>query len=58
MVLGEDSALEKQVKALAEALPTLWANNGTDAAGVLDMTTYGDDDPANDKAIYTPSGAA
>lgn len=58
VVLGEDAALEKQVKALAEALPTLWANNGTDAAGVLDMTTYGDDDPANDKAIYTPSGAA
>ncbi len=54
VLLGEGTALEAQVKALAEALPTLWLNNGEDAAGVLDLTSYGDDNPDNDKAVYIP----
>ncbi len=56
--LGEATALENQVKALAEVLPTVWENNGKDAAGVLDMTSYGDEDDSNDKAVYTPPTAA
>lgn len=55
VVLGNETNLANQIKALTELLPTLYQNNGEDAVGVLDMTSYGDDDPDNNKAIYTPS---
>lgn len=53
VMLGEGTAPENQIKALAENLPTVWEQYGEDADGVLDVTTYGDDDPDNDKATYT-----
>ena len=56
--LGDSSALENQIKALASVLPTVWAEYGEDAAGILDMTTYSDENPDNDKAVYAPPVAA
>ena len=52
VLLGNSSALESQLAALAVALPTVWEQNGTDASGVLDMTSYSDADPDNDTAVY------
>lgn len=52
VLLGNSSALESQLAALAVALPTVWEQNGTDACGVLDMTSYSDADPDNDTAVY------
>ncbi len=54
VVLGNETNLDNQIKALVEMLPTLYANNGEDAAGRLDMIFYSDDDKSNDKSIYTP----
>lgn len=54
VLLGEAEALEQQIRALPELLSSVWENNGKNAAGLLDVTSYGDDDPANDKAVYTP----
>ena len=54
VVLGGETNLPNQIKALTETLPTLYANNGEDAAGRLNMIFYSDDDKSNDKSIYTP----
>ena len=54
VLLGNETNLEEQVETLVNTLPTLLANNGKNAAGRLDMTAYSDDDPANDRSIYTP----
>ena len=54
VVLGNETNLENQVKALVGILPTLYKNNGEDAAGRLNMLFYNDSDKKNDKAIYTP----
>lgn len=54
VVLGNETNLTNQVKALVALLPTLYKNNGEDAAGRLNMLFYSDRDKKNDKAIYTP----
>ena len=54
VVLGNENNLTNQVKALVDLLPTLYKNNGEDAAGRLNMLFYNDSDKKNDKAIYTP----
>lgn len=54
VVLGNETNLTNQVKALVALLPTLYKNNGEDAAGRLNMLFYNDSDKKNDKAIYTP----
>lgn len=54
VVLGTETNLSNQVKALVDILPTLYKNNGEDAAGRLNMLFYNDTDKKNDKAIYTP----
>lgn len=54
VVLGNETNLENQVRALTGLLPSLYNNNGEDAAGRLDMIFYSDEDKSNDKAIYTP----
>lgn len=54
VVLGNETNLSNQIKALVETLPTLYKNNGEDAAGRLDMVFYSDDDKSNNKSIYTP----
>ncbi|MBQ8684319.1 MAG: FtsQ-type POTRA domain-containing protein [Clostridia bacterium] len=54
VVLGNETNLEVQVETLVDTLPTLLENNGVDAKGRLDMTAYADDDPSNDRSIYTP----
>ena len=54
VVLGNETNLTNQVKALVDILPTLYKNNGEDAAGLLNMLFYSDTDKKNDKAIYTP----
>ena len=54
VLLGNETNLEVQVETLVDTLPTLLANNGKDAAGRLDMTSYSDDDSTNDRSIYTP----
>ncbi len=55
--LGNSSNLAVQVQTLHAMLPTLLKNNGETACGSLDMTTYADDDPTNDKAIFTPKSS-
>ena len=55
VVLGNETNIPAQIKMLTDTLPVLYKNNGLEAAGRLDMTTYADDDPNNDKAIFTPS---
>lgn len=54
VVLGNETNLTNQIKALVDILPTLYKNNGEDAAGQLNMLFYNDADKKNDKAIYTP----
>lgn len=54
VLLGNESNLEVQVETLVYTLPTLLENNGIDAKGRLDMTSYADGNPSNDKSIYTP----
>ncbi len=54
VVLGNETNLENQIRALTGILPSLYANNGEDAAGRLDMIFYSDENKNNDKAIYTP----
>ena len=54
--LGNESNLATQVEALQKLLPVLLNNNGEGATGLLDMTSYADDDSANDRAIFTPAG--
>lgn len=54
VVLGNETNLTAQVEVLVDTLPTLYKNNGTDAAGRVDMMFYSDSDSGNDKVIYTP----
>ena len=54
VVLGNETNLTTQVEVLVDTLPTLYKNNGTDAAGRVDMMFYSDTDSGNDKVIYTP----
>ena len=51
--MGDSTALATQMDALAGVLPSVWEAHGEDADGLLDMTTYGDEDDSNDKAEYT-----
>ena len=55
VVLGNETNLAVQLQALVATLPTLYENNGKNADGRLDMTAYADDNPENDKSIYTPA---
>lgn len=52
--LGNDTNLAAQVEMLEATLPTLYQNNGVNAAGELDMRTFSDDVADNDRAVYTP----
>ena len=54
VVLGNESNLALQIKALVGILPTLLNNNGEGATGRLDMRSYADGDAANDRAIFSP----
>ncbi len=54
VVLGNESNLSEQIAVLADTLPTLLKNNGENASGRFDMTSYADEDPNNDRGIYTP----
>lgn len=54
VVLGNESNLSMQIKAFAGLLPTLLGNNGDAATGRLDMSSYADDDSANDRAVFSP----
>ena len=51
VVLGNETNLTNQIKALVDILPTLYKNNGEDAAGQLNMLFYNDADKKNDKDI-------
>ena len=55
VVLGNETNIPAQIKMLTDTLPVLYKNNGLEAAGRLDMTTYADDNPNNDKAVFTPA---
>lgn len=54
IVLGNESNLAKEMERLPGILENLLKNNGQDVGGRLDMSSYSDDDPDNDKAIFTP----
>lgn len=55
VVFGNETNIPAQIEMLVDTLPVLYQNNGSEAAGRLDMTTYADEDPNNDKAVFTPS---
>ncbi len=57
LVLGNESNLAAQVTAFQQMLPTLLEKNGDSVAGRLNMTTYADDNPDNDRAVFTPADA-
>ncbi len=54
VVLGNETNIPAQIKMLVDTLPVLYQNNGADVDGRLDMTTYADEDPNNDKVVFTP----
>ncbi len=54
VILGNETNMPTQIEMLADTLPTLYDNNGKKVEGELDMTSYADDDPDNDRAVYTP----
>lgn len=54
VLLGDSSALSTQMDALAGVLPSVWEQHGEEADGLLDITSYGDEEDANDEAVYTP----
>ncbi len=54
VLLGNETNLTAQIQVLVATMPTLLQNNGENVTGRLDMTSYADDDPDNDKAIFTP----
>ena len=55
VLFGDSSALSTQMDALAGVLPAVWEEHGEDADGLLDMTSYGDEDDQNDEAVYKRS---
>ncbi len=55
VVLGNETNIPAQIEMLVDTLPVLYQNNGAEASGRLDMTTYADEDANNDKAVFTPS---
>lgn len=55
VVLGNETNIPEQIKALQIMLPTLIKNNGETLTGRLDMTSYADDNGDNDKAVFTPA---
>lgn len=57
LVLGNETNLSGQIDAFGSLLPTLLQNNGEHVIGRLDMTSYADDDPDNDRAIFSPADA-
>lgn len=54
VILGNETNMAVQIEMLADTLPTLYDNNGKKVEGELDMTSYADNDPDNDRAVYTP----
>lgn len=54
VILGNETNIPVQIEMLADTLPTLYDNNGKKVEGELDMTSYADSDPDNDRAVYTP----
>ena len=55
VLLGNETNLAQQIRALQALLPTLLQNNGEGILGQLDMTSYADDNADNDKAIFSPA---
>lgn len=55
VVLGNESNLAVEIDHLPGILESMIKNNGETATGRLDMSSYADDNPNNDKAIYTPA---
>ncbi|MBE6778341.1 MAG: FtsQ-type POTRA domain-containing protein [Ruminococcaceae bacterium] len=54
VILGNESNLAAQIKALANTLPTLLNNNGESATGRLDMTSFADGKADNDRSVFSP----
>lgn len=54
VLLGNDTAIPAQITMLVDTLPVFYQNNGVNAGGRLDMRTFADDKPDNNKVIYTP----
>ncbi len=52
VMLGNENNIPTQVAVLTGILPVFYEKNGKDAEGMLDMTSYSDDDPDNDQCPY------
>ncbi len=52
VMLGNETNIPTQIAVLVSTLPTLYENNGKDVTGQLDMTSYSDDDPDNNKSPF------
>ena len=54
--LGSDSNLTYEIAVLAKTLPKVLKNHGKQARGVLDISSYSDDELTN-QVIFTPEGS-
>lgn len=52
VMLGNENNIPTQIAVLTGILPVFYEKNGKEAAGMLDMTSYSDDDPDNDQCPY------
>ncbi len=52
--LGNESNLAAEIELIAKSLPMIIERNGGSVEGVLDVSSYSDNNEANDKIIYTP----
>lgn len=52
VMLGNENNIPTQIAVLTGILPVFYEKNGKEAEGMLDMTSYSDDDPDNDQCPY------
>lgn len=52
VMLGNETNIPTQIAVLTNVLPHVYENNGKKADGMLDMSSYSDDDPDNDQCPY------
>lgn len=54
VLLGNESNIYEQMDMLVDTLPVFYENNGINAEGLMDMTSFIDEDTGNDRVVYTP----
>ena len=54
VLLGNESNIGEQMDMLVDTLPVFYENNGINAEGLMDLTSFTDQDADNDRLVYTP----